>query len=152
MNENNECIHHHVPPIPSSRRRPSTAVRGSLGRDGPFTPRPGFAPDGTIRSTVTERLPAQIHELAGNVNLQQQRLRVSDTEPVPEAPGPEQEQTPLPAAIPVPRAKGKGSRMLIELVSDLGPEMALQTPDGEGRGMFIYLLIIQHRARRLWPV
>jgi len=26
---------------------PSTAVRSSLGRDGPFTPRPVFAPDGT---------------------------------------------------------------------------------------------------------
>ena len=44
-------FHHHVPPIPSSRPRPSMAVRSSLGRDGPFTPRPGFAPDGTIRST-----------------------------------------------------------------------------------------------------
>jgi len=31
---------------------PSTAVRSSLGRGGPFTPRPRFAPDGTIRSTV----------------------------------------------------------------------------------------------------
>ena len=81
----------------------------------------------------TERLLTQVHEPAGDVNSQQQRLRVSDAEP--EAPGPVQEQTPLPAAIPVPRAIGKGSRMLNELASDLGPAFGIPGSGRKGRRM-----------------